>query len=268
MPCDTADIYVKGFGKIMEQMEQGRKGMSSCTRTIIVGVAALVVGLAAGFLLSGGASSMSPMEMVRSLESSVARLTPGDDGALLATIEDEKITRKTFDQQLSLFLKSSQRMSQEEIVKMKNNPAFLRQFLRQLVENRIVLKAMESDPEFVSNPELYVFMNLSLADGLQKYYLYKKSGSISIDTNVSETEIEKTYNQLRADPRYAERLDRVPFDQLKSMLSQEIVKQRQMREVRDLLDKVRGGFRTHIHDEVFGKTAGSTNAPAGILPVQ
>jgi hypothetical protein len=111
-------------------------------------------------------------------------------------------------------------------------------------------------------------MNLSLADGLQKYYLYKKSGSISIDTNVSETEIEKTYNQLRADPRYAERLDRVPFDQLKSMLSQEIVKQRQMREVRDLLDKVRGGFRTHIHDEVFGKTAGSTNAPAGILPVQ
>lgn len=250
----------------MELMEQVKKGL--CTKAIIAALAALVIGLVLGFLLAGGSSSLSPMEMVRSLESSIASLIPGDDGALLATIEDEKITRKTFDQQLSLFLRSSQRMSQEEIVKMKNNPTFLKQFLRQLVENRIVLKAMENDPEFVNNPEMYVFMDLSLADGLQKYYLYKKTGSLSIDTNVSEAEIETTYNQLRADPRYAEQLERVPFDRLKTMLSQEILKQRQMKEVRELLDKVKGGFRLHIYDEVFGKTTGVTNAPAGTLPVR
>jgi hypothetical protein len=52
------------------------------------------------------------------------------------------------------------------------------------------------------------------------------------------------------------------------MLSQEIIKQRQMQEVRELLDKVERRFRVDMHDEVFGKTAGSTNQPANILPAQ
>ena len=156
-------------------------------------------------------------------------------------------------------------MSQEEIVKMKNCPRFLKQFLRQLVDNRILLKAMEKDPDFMNNPELLVFMNLSLSDALQKYYLYKKAGNISVDTNVSDADVEKAYNQLKADPRYAERLDRVPFDQLKTMLSQEIVKQRQMAEVQDLLNKVKAGFRHSVHDEIFGKTPHGTN-DAPVMP--
>jgi len=249
----------------MDNNEQGKKCLSSCMRTIIIGAGALVLGFGIGFVISGGCSGLSPMGMVRSLESRAASLTPGEDGAILATIEDETITRKTFDQQLSLFLTSNQRMSQEEIVKMKNNPRFLKQFLRQLVDNRILLKAMEKDPDFMNNPELLVFMNLSLSDALQKYYLYKKAGNISVDTNVSDADVEKAYNQLKADPRYAERLDRVPFDQLKTMLSQEIVKQRQMAEVQDLLNKVKAGFRHSVHDEIFGKTPHGTN-DAPVMP--
>ena len=82
----------KDFQHSMDNNEQGKKGLSSCMRTIIIGAGALVLGFGIGFVISGGCSGLSPMGMVRSLESRAASLTPGEDGAILATIEDETIT--------------------------------------------------------------------------------------------------------------------------------------------------------------------------------
>jgi len=240
---------------------------TECRKFAVVIGGVLIIGLVAGFFLGGlsSPSSLTPTEIVHRLEKSIARAAPGEEGAALATIEGDTITRKLFDQQLNLFLQSAQSFSQEEIVRRKNDPAFLRQFLDQLVNNRVVLKAIEGDPEMQGNPEMLVFMNLTLADGLQKYYLYKKAGELNISTNVSDQELSEAYDQVRRNPQLAESLNRLPFDEIKLRLSQEIVRQRQMAAIRDHLMSVRDNYRIRVNDEAFGKVpqADATNAAPG-----
>ena len=222
--------------------------------------AVLVIGLVAGYFLSGlfCSAPLTPAEMIRQIEKNIARTAPGEDGSVLASIEGDVITRKLFDLQLNLFLQSGQ-YSQEEIVRRRNSPETQKLFLRQLVENRVVVKAMETEPEFQNNAELMVFLNLAIADGLQKYYLFKKTSASTVSTNVSQEELAQAYNQLNNDPQYHETIARVPFAELLPRLKDEIIRMRRLQEVREQLDKVRNRLRIDINDEVFGKTTDSTN---------
>jgi hypothetical protein len=225
----------------------------------------LIIGLVAGYFLSSifFTPALTITEIVRQLERNIARMAPGEDGAVLATIEGDVITRKLFDLQLSLFLESAQQHTQEEIVRMRNSPEFQRRFLRQLVENRVILKAMETDPDFQNSPEMMVFMHLTIADGMQKYYLYRKANDLSVSTNVSQEEIGRAYDQLIRDPQLRENLARLPMSEIELRLRQEIVRQRQLQEVREYLDRVRGRLRIETYDEVFGRV---TDSDAADLP--
>lgn len=223
----------------------------------------LVIGLVAGYFLfhfsSASSSAMTPLGLVRQIEAAILRSAPGDDGKVLATIKDESntianITRKLFDLQLNLTLQSAQGASQGEIIQRKNDPAFLKQFLEQLVQSYLILYAMETDPLFTGDPDLLVIMDLLLADGLSKYYLAKKAGESTISTNVSNEEIGQVYNQIRQDPQYAAIIDRLPFEEIKQRLIADIVRRRQLEVVREQIEKVRGALSIKKYDEVFGAT--------------
>jgi hypothetical protein len=231
--------------------------------------AAFVIGLALGYFITPQATS-SPTEMVRQIDTALARTAPGEDGPMLVSVGEDELTRKVFDLQLNLYLQQFQAArSQEEIMRAKNNPTFLQGFLEQLIQTRVVLKAMESDPDFQGNPELLTFMSLTLADGIPKYYLFKKSANLSVSTNVTDAEIEQAYNMVRRDPQAAANIDRLPFDEIKRYLSQEIVRQRQTQEVNEHLKKVRDKLSIVRLDEPFGKItpADSENPEQSLIPL-
>ncbi|MDR2734119.1 MAG: hypothetical protein LBC99_05665 [Spirochaetota bacterium] len=245
---------------------------TECKKLAALLGAALVIGLVAGFFLfhfSSASTSMTPLGLVRQIEAAILRAAPGEDGKVLATIEGEALTRKLFDLQLNLTLQSAQGVSQEQIVQRKNDPAFLKQFLEQVVQSRIILHAMETDPVFKGDPDLLVIMDLLLADGLSRYYLSKKASESTVSTNVSNEEVGQVYNQVRQDPQYAAIIDRLPFDEIKQRLIVDIVRQRQVAVVREQLEKVRGELRIFKYDEIFGATPGnSTNTGTSPLGTQ
>jgi len=249
--------------------------------SVLLGIA-LVIGLVAGFFLfhftSAASSSMTPLGLIRQIEDAILRSAPGDNGKVLATIKDDSgtianVVRKLFDLQLNLTLQSAQGATQEQLVQRKNDPAFLRQFLEQLVQSYTILYAMETDPLFKNDPDLLVIMDLLLADGLSKYYLAKKAGDSTVSTNVSNEEIAQVYNQIRQDPQYAQVIDRLPFDEIKQRLTVDIVRRRQLETVRKLIEDIQRALSIKTYDEVFGAApANATNtglpslSPLGAQP--
>jgi hypothetical protein len=252
------------------QPAEGENVQKSCLRcpeckklAVLLGIT-LVIGLVAGYFLGGALSSspLSPLELVQKKKKAVIRSAPGEKGPVLATIEGEAIVRKLFDLQLNLTLQNAQGIPQEQLVQRKNDPAFLKQFLEQIIQSRIILMAMETDPVFKGDPEIPLVMDLLLVDGLSKYYLSKKAGESTVSTNVTDEEIGQIYNQVRQDPQYAAVIDRLPFDEIKERLAVDIVRQRQLEVVRKQVQEIRDMLRiAKFDDKVFGPSPmNATNA--------
>ncbi len=195
--------------------------------------------------------SDSAVGLVSSLEGMILKSIPGDKGKVLAALEGDKIYKKVFDLQLDMFLQNQGKLSPVQQVKMKNNPAFLKKFLDNMIYTKIIVKEMANDATYKNNTEMIVFLHLALSEALKQYYISKKT-SHGFDTNVSSKEIETLYNKMKKVPRYNKLFSRAPMDKIKQLLKSQILQQRQQLLMQQTLDKLKSKYRIDLKDNAFG----------------
>jgi len=206
-------------------------------------------------MVSGcSASADSPVGLVASLEKMIGASIPGDKGRVLATLEGDNIYKKVFDLQLEMFLQNQGKLTPAQQIKMKNDPAFLKKFLNNMIYTKIIIKEMSNDSAYKNNTELTVFLHLALSEALKQYYISKKT-STNFDTNVSSKEIETLYNKMKKVPRYRKLFSRAPMDKIKQLLKSQILQQRQQMLMQQTLDKLKSKYRIDLKDNAFGRAS-------------
>jgi len=193
----------------------------------------------------------SPVEIVGMLDKMIEKSTPGDKGPVLAKIEDDVIYKKIFDLKLDMILKNTPRMSPQAQLRARNNPKLLKGYLQTMVSSKVILKEMMTDPSFKKDPEFLLFINITMVEAIQKYYLNKKLGG-SISTNVTQKEIGVLYDKMMKIPRYRKIFSRIPMKRVNRVLTSEILKQRQQKAIQSVMGKLQGKYRIDLKDHLLG----------------
>lgn len=232
-------------------MEQNATNSKKIDVKILI-AGALVIGLALGFLggfmLKGGGDA-SIVSYLETLETKIASSIKGGKGPVVATIEGSEIYKGVFDRKYDLFVDNLP-LEPDKKVQVKSNSKMLLQFLGGLVESEVLLKSLKDDTAFLTDPEFLVYLSLKTVQTVQEYYLVKKIEG-KVDQNITKEQYDAAYNQLKADPRYAQALQRIPADKIQDELKKQILRQRQMAEVKVLSDKLKQGFRIKTFDDVL-----------------
>lgn len=226
----------------------------------------LLLALAGGALFAGcGGGDCSVVGMLSALEKQILAKTPGDNGAVLAVVEGEKLYRKMFDLQLDMVLQNTRGLSEAQQLKAKNDPDILKQYLQQMVMNKVIQMELAKDRKMLEDPEFMIFLDMTMSKAIQEYYLMKKLGS-QMNTNVSDVELNQAYATLNKDPKYRARLARIPMAQIRQVLRGQILQQRQKKLLQEQMLKMQGKYRIDIRDEQLTGGAASSAAPSAGKP--
>jgi hypothetical protein len=206
--------------------------------------------------IAGCGSSSDPFSLIERFQEIMAEQGTGK-GEIIAKIEGTPIYKNVFDMQVDMALKYSG-MSPEEQLRERNDIESQKQMLESAVLSQAIMEDMRNDPEILNDPEFIVFINMTLMQGLQQYYIAKKLDT-RISMEVTAQDIAREYDELIKNPQFRDQLSRAPKAEVDRALSRQVLQRRRQSAMQKLLLDLQGKYRiTKYEEKLTGVSAEET----------
>ena len=220
---------------------------NSGTKKALSAIIVLLVVAAAAFACGNSSDPFSLLERFQDMMAAQG----ASRGEVLATVEGTPIYKNVFDMQVDMALKYSG-LTPEQQLQQRNDLDNLKQMLESAVLSQAIFEDMRQDPEILNDPEFIVFINMTIMQGLQQYYLARRlEGRINME--VTQQDIANEYDELIKNPQFRDQLNRMPKAEVDRLLSRQVLQRRQQAAMQRLLLDLQGKYRiTKYEDKLSG----------------